>query len=347
MIKKILLLLTILSSLTFSYAIGISVSPARYEIAADKAKTVYGELTVTNNSDNDQTYNTSVENFTAQGETGVPLFTRSETSIASWLQIEPSVVIAKGEKKTLKFSIVVPENAESGGHFGAIFLQSKPPEGKDTSVAIGTKVGMLILLKVNGDIKIGGDIKDFSANSPSSSDEKDKIFFTDLPINLSYRFTNSGNDRVNPYGIITIKNTLGITSETISANSTQGNVLPQSTRKFDVLWGVGEKEEIPVSYFSRAFYQAKHFAFGLYTAQLSIAYDVQAKKNVIESYSDIAKNIEQSSMKVEKSVHFFVFPWQLVTLSSFLIVLFVFISKRGVKKYNKWVIKQAKLGMQK
>ncbi len=347
MTKKFLLLLTLLSSLALTYAVGISVSPARYEISADKGKTVYGEFTVTNDSDSDQIYNTSVENFTAQGETGVPLFKKTNTDVASWLHVDSSVSIAKGEKKTLNFSISVPDDVEAGGHFGAIFLYAKPAEGKDISVAIGTKIGMLILLKVNGNIKLGGDIKDFSAINPREADARSRFYFTDLPINLSYRFTNSGNDRVNPYGVVVIKNTLGLTSEIISANPIQGNVLPQSTRKFDIVWGVGEKEDVPASYFTRAFYQAKHFALGFYTARLTIAYDVQAKKGITESSIDIAKNIESSSMKVDNSLRILVFPWQLFTLSSAFLVFFFFISKRGVKKYNKWIIKQAKLSMQK
>ncbi len=341
--KKILLPLLVLSSIGVSFALGVSVSPARYEMTADKGSTVYGEFSVTNQSDVDQVYAASIENFTAQGETGVPLFTKDSKDIASWLSVDKKIIVARGEKKTVTFSLNVPENAEAGGHFGAIFLYSDPGEGDGVNVSIGTKVGILILLKVNGDIKLGGDIKDFSATSPEDVDLKAKTFFTELPINLSYRFTNSGNDRVNPYGVISITNTFGMKRETLSANPNQGNVLPQSTRKFDLTWGSGEKESVPSGFFSKALYQFSHFALGYYTADLRIAYDVTAKKDGTETIDDIAKNIQTSTAVAEKSVKLFILPWQfLILFVVSIILLFTFLTTL-LKRYNKWIIRQAKM----
>jgi hypothetical protein len=343
--KKLLFSLVFLSGFAFSFALSVSVSPARYELHADKGKTVYGDFTVTNESDSDQVYVTSVENFKSQGESGVPLFVKENKDVASWIKVDDTVTLAKGEKKTISYSITIPEDTDAGGHYGSIFLYAKPPEGKEVSVSIGTKVGILVLLTVNGDIKIGGDIKDFSAINPRDRDVKKGFYFTDLPITYSYRFTNSGNDRINPYGVITVTNTFGFVSDILSANPTQGNVLQQSTRKFDITWGEGSKESVPDDYFSRAFYQARHFAFGIYKAHLKIAYDVAPKKDIIESSQDMARNIEASSMTAEKSIHVFMFPWQLLSLSAVLLFVFFIIFTRGLKRYNKWVIKQAKLSM--
>lgn len=348
--KKILLILTFLSGLALSYALSISVSPARYILNADKGKVVYGEMMITNESSTDQTYLTSVENFIAQGETGVPLFTKTnkdDKEIASWIQIDSSITVAKGEKKTIPFSVNVPDNAESGGHYASVFLYAKPPEGGDSTVSIGTKVGMLVLFTVNGDIKLGGEIKNFSVVNPRDTDLKPRTFFTELPLTFSYRFTNSGNDRINPYGVIAIKNTFGMNTEILSANPSQGNVLPLSTRKFDVVWGEGSKDTVPDGFFSKAWYQARHFAFGYYTGHLKIAYDIEAKKGIIETNQDIAKNIESSTLNVEKVTKIFILPWQLLAVVvSILIVIFLTFT-RGIKRYNKWVIKQAKLSMRK
>ena len=342
--KKLLLLLValVLSGVYSSSALGVSVSPARYELTGDKGTVVYGEFTVINQSSVDQVYGTSVENFTAQGETGVPLFTKDNKDIASWLQIDKRITVAKNEKKTVEFSIIVPENAEAGGHFGAVFLYSDPGEGGESNVSIGTKVGMLVLLKVNGDIKLGGDIKDFSASRPSDIDKVSKIFFTELPINFTYRFTNSGNDRVNPYGVITVKNILGMNTAILSANPNQGNVLPQSTRKFDVLWGKGEKEEPASGFFAKALYQW-HFALGYYTANLKIAYDVEIKKGIDESADEISGNIENSTAVASKTFKVFVLPWQLLIVITFSVALLLIVLVNGLKRYNKWIIKQARM----
>ncbi len=347
--KKLLILSTIvlLTGLQLSLALGVNISPARYEITGDKGTVVYGEFTVVNQSNIDQVYGTSVENFSAEGETGIPRFSKDNKDIASWLRIEKKITVAKNEKKTIEFSIVIPESAEAGGHFGAVFLYSDPGEGGEANVSIGTKIGMLVLLKVNGDIKLGGEIKDFSASNPNDSDKLAKTFFTELPINFTYRFTNSGNDRVNPYGIITIENTVGMNSALLSANANQGNVLPQSTRKFDVLWGNGEKEDLPNGFFDKAFYQWRHFALGYYTATLNIAYDVEIKKGVTESVDEINSNIENSKAIVTKSFKIFVMPWQLLIVATFSTVLLLIILINGLKRYNKWIIKQAKIHAQK
>lgn len=344
--KLILLTLTLVSSLHLSFAAGtgLSISPARYELTADKGKTVFGEFIITNDTDSDQVYSTSIENFYSQGETGVPLFKKEDKDIAAWGRVDSTVSVAKGEKKTVQFSVNVPDDAQAGGHFGAIFLYAKPPEGKDVSVAVGTKIAMLVMLTVSGDIKLDGDIKDFSVIDPRAVEQKPGKFFTDLPLRLSYRFTNSGNDRINPYGVITIKNTFGVKSKLLSANPVQGNVLPQSTRKFEVEWGNGDKvSSVPANYFSHAYYQMTHFAFGYYTAHLKIAYDIQAKKDKIENEEDIEKNISASTLATESSVSVFVFPWQLLSLIGVMLLSAGFGFSKGIKRYNRWVIKQAKL----
>ena len=58
-----------------------------------------------------------------------------------------------------------------------------------------------------------------------------------LPVGFSYKFSNSGGDRVVPLGDIVIKNTFGGTAATISANQNEGSVLPGSARRFQTVWG--------------------------------------------------------------------------------------------------------------
>lgn len=48
----------------------------------------------------------------------------------------------------------MPENADPGGHYAAIFLSSLPPtkEGEKT-IGVASKIGALVLLRVEGDIR--------------------------------------------------------------------------------------------------------------------------------------------------------------------------------------------------
>lgn len=314
-LKKISLLVAIfLGTLSTSYA--LTISPARYDISADKGTTVVGEFTVTNEQGEDATFYSSVQNFEAQGESGTPNFTESKTGLAKWTTLNESVKLKKGEKKVINFSITVPNDADAGGHFAAIFLSTVPPVADgETGVSVGAKIGMLLLLRINGDIKEGGGILSF--------DTKDSSWFeTELPVTFTYRFNNSGNDRVNPTGDIVVRNMLGLTATKLNANPTTGNILPGSTRKFDVAWGE-ETIDPSASFFEHVAHQMKNFAFGFYSAKMTLAYGT--------SGSSISK------------AHFFILPWQLMLTCTIIGVFLLLGFRIFIKRYNRWIIAQAKM----
>lgn len=265
-------------------ASALTVSPARIELSGDPGSPVTGKMLVTNEQDRDQTFYTSVENFEAQGETGTPNFTPSKEGLASWVSVESQITIKKGERVEIPFTINVPKDADAGGHFAAIFLSTSPTTAKAGEVAVGAKVGSLILLRVSGDIKEGAQVLSFGLKDGGS-------FVSSLPVDFTYRFSNSGNDRANPKGNIVIRNTIGMESASIDANPTTGNVLPNSVRRFDTKWG---EEVLPAdaSFLDKVSYEARNFAFGIYFANLDLSFG--------------------STGKVESSTTFFVLPWHLL-----------------------------------
>lgn len=173
---------------------------------------------------------------------------------------------------------------------------------------------MMILLRVNGEVKENASILGFSTVN-------DKFFFTALPVSFSYRFNNSGADRINPAGQITISNTLGMMTTKLEANPTQGNILPKSIRKFTVTWGDSSVVEIPKKFFSAVEYQWDNFALGFYKAKLSLTYGTN------------------SSTEATKWV--FIFPWQLISVMTLIVIIILISLKKGLKRYNLWVIKTA------
>ncbi len=293
----------------------LTISPARMEVSADPGVTLEQEFLLINEQATTETFYTSVQNFDAQGETGTPNFSDAKEGLASWIKVADKITLKPGERVKVPFTLQVPTNADAGGHFSAIFLTTTPPATTEGGqVAIGAKVGMLVLLTVSGDIKEGGGVKAFGL--------KDGVrFVTSLPVNFVYRFANDGNDRVKPEGNIVLRNSLYFKTEELNANPQLGNILPNSTRRFEVTWG-GEKIDKAAPFMDHVKYQWRNFALGAYFASLDLAFGTKTSSS---------------------STVFFVLPWQLMTVMLIIAIIVIIVLRFALKRYNQWIIKQAKM----
>ncbi len=327
-IKKILLYFIPVLVLTVSgYTLPVSamtITPVRYEIQGDPGQTLVKEMTVINEDNANVTYYSSFANFEAQGETGNATFIEPKDDIGTWMTTEKSITLIPGEQRNVSFSVTIPKDAVPGGHFGVIFWGTSPDnnaEGKQ--LAVSAKTGLLVLLTVNGAVKEGGGLLEFSTLN-------NQFWYNSLPVSFVYRFQDSGGDRIKPKGVIKIRDTIFLPTKTLDANPVNGNVLPGSTRKFTVDWVryIEPKDAPPVigavnNFFHRAIYQWRNFAVGLYSANLNLTYGT----------------LEQN---VKKSVFFFVFPWQLLICLIILLIIVFFIGKTLIGRYNNYIIKMAR-----
>jgi len=306
-----------------SPAFALTVSPARVEITGDPGTTLQGEIELFNEQEGTRTFFTSFENFEPSGDTGAPHFIGAKDGLATWIRSDNKVVLESGKRSVVPYSIAIPQNAEPGGHFAAIFFGSQEPGATGGGqVSVGGKIGVLVLLRVSGEVEEGGGLLEFGA--------KDKQrFFISLPITFAYRLNNTGGDRVVPLGEIKIKNTLRLTSATLLANKSEGSILPSSARKFEVVWGevsppvnnTEQKTESP-GFFEIAGKQWSDFHFGWYTANLNLSWGV-------------------TNQTANASYSFFVIPWQLLLIILIIVAITGFLGKMGLKKYNRWIIAQA------
>ncbi len=293
----------------------LTVSPARIEVSAKAGEKITGQFHVINEQGGASTFYSSAENFEAQGETGTPSFVSSTGGLSSWISLAPQITLKGGEEQVIPFSITIPKDADAGGHFAAIFLSTTPVQKGNTTVNVGAKIGVLVLLHVAGDIKESAGLLSFSTLDGQR-------FFSSLPVTLMYRFNNDGNDRVEPEGNIAIKNTVRWTTATISANPSQGNVLPGSIRRFEINWNTDTSVAPTSGFWSKVSYEWNHFAFGIYTAQLSLTYGSQ-KTPAASSFT------------------FFVFPWHLLFVIVITLLVIGFVVMKGIKRYNQYIIKLA------
>jgi hypothetical protein len=297
----------------------LTVAPARLELEAKPGVNLDAQFTVINEEARARTFYVTTENFEAQGETGSPNFVPGTTGLASWITAPQQVTLAPREAHTVPFVIHVPANADPGGYFAAVFLSDTPPvaTGSQTEVTVGSKIGVLVLLRVLGDIKEGGGLIEFSPKDHQTT-------FTALPVNFYYRFQNTGADRVEPQGKLTIKNTIGLTAATIAANPSEGNILPGSTRRFEVMWGTAPQADASSTsgFFGKAGYEWHHFALGRYAAHLDIAYGANGQH-------------------ATASTAVWVFPWQLILIIVVLALIIIYVLRFLVIRWDKHVIEEA------
>lgn len=246
----------------------LTVSPVRIEINADAGEVYEGTYRLTNDSVKSRTYFSSFQNFRADGETGTPYFVEEATQLASWLDGPDVVTLAPHESRDVPFTITIPEDTNPGGYFSASFWMTSPSNVSGGNISsVSFRVGILILLRVNGDIVEDGGIIDFTSN---------KDFMTSPSLELQYRFQNDGGDRLLPKGNITITNMFGNVVDEFDANPGIGNVLPESRRQFDLLWFGNGATVVPVvedtNFFGHAKSQWDNFYLGTYMLNLDLSY---------------------------------------------------------------------------
>ncbi len=323
--KKILSFTTI-SVLVFSFLVSfhqanaLTLTPIRFSISGDPGQTLVEQITLINEKDKDNTFYPSFANFEAEGESGTPVFKEGTEGLSTWITAPKSVDLPAGTSKTISVEIKIPQTAAPGGYFAAAFFGDVPPNSAGGGeVSISTKIGTLILLRVNGDIKEQANILEFDTLNSQH-------FFTALPVGMFYRLQNGGGDRARPKGDVSIRNIFGIKAASIDANTVQGNVLPSQIRKFSIAWAkqnTNLDEKIPSGFFSQVKYQWHNFAFGRFSANLAVTYG-------------------STNAELQAKTTFWVLPWQLLIVIIILGILGLFILMTLIKSYNRFIIQKAK-----
>jgi len=329
LIKKSIVLIGVftLFLLGVNNASALTISPVRIEVNGDPGTTIIKEITLLNdNQVAGETFYVSYSNFEAQGETGSPLFVEPKSGLGTWMDAGEVITLAPAESKTIPLKITIPDDVYAGGYFAVVFFGTNPNSGDGGQVTVGAKTGTLVLLSVNGDVLEAGGLVGFNTL-------KNQIFFNSLPVSFQYRFKNDGNDRVKPEGKITLRNLFYLPSARLDANAVSGNILPHSTRLFNVDWikYSRDKNYVPPTSFINSFidkvsYQWKNFAVGPYLARLNIVYGMQ--------------DLESS-----KTVFLFIFPWQLLICLALLFIIVFWIGKKLLRRYNKHIIEKARANM--
>lgn len=273
---------------------GLTISPPISDLSLKPGDISEQTIRLTNPTDKLMEVYPQVQNFRAQGEGGEPDFYAasnddSKFSLGSWIKFSQTKLALTPEQVIeFKYRISVPEGAEPGGHYGAIFFATEPPKSNAGSnqVSVISAIGSLVLVRTPGEINENGKLTDFSANK----------FYFNRPILFTTRIQNSGNIHFKPKGQIVVKNWQGKSVESIDFNSVSGNVLPDSTRKFEEKW------------------QPNKWTFGYFSANLALSYG-------------------ENNQTFQGKLTFWIIPyWLIISLAVILVVLIIIIWRKKIRK---------------
>ena len=312
-------------------SLAMTISPPVQELVADPGATIRGVVKLFNDENQTKTLYADIQTFTAKGEKGEPGFLEQEIDenmLAHWIKLSSiQVVLEPGQRQEIPYIIQIPPLADPGGHYAVIFWSTQAPAIKGTGVAIASKIGTLVLLRVQGEIIEQGRLLDFSLKDK-------KKFYAHLPIDFMVYFENSGNTHLKPYGEIKISNLLGRQTDSVKVNiaidpngieAPVGNVLPQTRRMFENSWVKNNSAETAQGFLKTLKYEKDNFAFGRYQALLHLQYGAQAES-------------------IQSQLVFWVLPWHLILVVLLGAMVLICASIFCIKKYNQWIVNKAKLG---
>ncbi|MFH0968889.1 MAG: hypothetical protein V1804_00060 [Patescibacteria group bacterium] len=302
--------------------LALTVSPPVRELSGEPGKTISGVIKLYNETKNDLKVSSLTNDFTAKnGEGGEPSFIPTEQGeekdLASWIKLPSgSIEVKTLDWQNVAFSIDIPENAEPGGHYAAIFFApSEEQVGGPGAVGVNYQTGSLVLLTVAGAMNEEGSIKEFITKAK-------KVFHDTLPVIFELRIENTGNVHFKPGGYLEIRNMLGqkVIDKPVLETNSGGNVLPHSIRRYDLFWGDSNEKNWPQGFFDKVKFEWNNFHLGRYKA-----------------IANVALPLGKTETKV---VSFWIFPWQLLIVVAVILLALLFM----FKQYNKWIIKKAREG---
>lgn len=250
---------------------GFRVSPVRQELTIEKGQSATFEVTVENPTNADVKAEPIINNFLpSDDESGSPRLILDERVLPPAndfkklvLPLENITVPAKGEV-TVPVTLSIPDDARSGGYYGAVRFVPLLPQGEGQNVALTASVGTIVLLQVPGDLNLRLDLVQLSAAQNGTP----RGFFIGGDVQIATRLKNSGDIHVQPFGKVHVTDMFGRSVYGYEFNNTdpRANILPDSTRKF--------LDELPVK-----------SLFGRYTITANLGYSQGGGQLITQSTS--------------------------------------------------------------
>ncbi len=217
---------------------GFRISPVRSELVIQKGQSQTVKISVENPSGQTLTAHPVISNFVASDdESGSPRLVLDENTLPPTNDFERLVSpledfkIPARQTKEISITISIPQDARSGGYYGAVrFIPILPGLEGRQNVALTASVGTIFLVQVPGQLTQKLELLQFSASQGESA----RGFFIGGQVSVMTRLKNTGDIHVKPFGKVQVRNLFGKVIHEYEFNNTdpRSNVLPGSTRRF-------------------------------------------------------------------------------------------------------------------
>jgi hypothetical protein len=286
--------------------LSLTTSPIPLSVITQPGKTVTADLRVKNNGTSPEVLKIELLKFGANGDSGNPQLHEREAkdTYFDWVSFSENTFTAEPNVwKTIHMTIKTPPSAAFGYYLAVLFSRATPDKPTGGASAVEGGVASLVLL----DVEAPGAKREAKVSSLNAT----RKVYEFLPATLDIKLRNSGNVHVAPTGSVFIKRG-GQQVAVLDFNTARGNILPNSSRAFQVVWNDGfpsydvkTADNKTTSTLKWDFSKLQKFRFGHYTATLVAVYDDG-----------------QRDIPVEATVGFWVIPWRIlgVALLIFLLV---------------------------
>ncbi len=321
------LILLILGFVVFSFSVlaqapqnyDVTVSPVFLDLSANPGQTITEKIRIRNNTNSPLPLKISVKRLAGDEVGDLTLNEENSDQSLDWINFTNKSFIAPSlEWSDVVFTIQVPNTAAYGYYFAVTFEHDDSSPFAKTGAKITGAAAVPILLNVKKDgAKIDGKLAEFKTDSN---------FYEYPPVKFTINFQNSGNVHVRPFGNIFITDWLGRQVGVLNVNDTQGAILPNTRKVFEVAFNdsfitrepkiedgqvVLDKDGNPKTTLKIRFDKILDLRIGRYNASALLVLNT--------SNRDIPFQAETS---------FFVFPWMLV------IGIILFVIFAGVGFFN-------------
>ena len=226
---------------TTNSANGFRISPVRSELTIDKGQSATVDISIENPSEVPMIASAVINNFIASDDgSGTPRLILDEEAEApkndfrGLVEEIPNISLAGKERKDVTVKLIVPQDANSGGYYGAIrFVPAEVTQ--DSMVGLTASVGTIVLVTVPGDLTQQLTLNKLSAGQYDNEKKPvTKNVLSNGNVIVVTELTNEGDIHVKPFGNISIKNMFGKTVASMELNDIEpkSNVLPGSSRTF-------------------------------------------------------------------------------------------------------------------
>ncbi|MDB5160387.1 MAG: exported protein of unknown function [Candidatus Saccharibacteria bacterium] len=138
----------------------ITVTPASTDVAINPGSSVARSVDIINGGDGSFKVTLSTSPYHVSGEDYDPKFTQIPGTVdpSEWIHLSTTSTTVNGsDTLTVPYTIDVPQNTAPGGYYAVLFAETSS-DNAQSGVVSHNRVGSILYITVNGDIKSGGNV---------------------------------------------------------------------------------------------------------------------------------------------------------------------------------------------